>query len=126
MNWIHIHDGLPESGEEVLVCSKLWGAMPAYTENVSYGICTYCKVGDVLFNEKRHDPIDISDEDFWNSEEFINLLLDEEEVIVEREGFYSCAVDSRSLMVWRWLATCDDVVECGISYWCPLEAPEEP
>lgn len=36
MNWIHIHDGLPESGEEVLVCSKLWGAMPAYTENVSY------------------------------------------------------------------------------------------
>ena len=45
--------------------------------------------------------------------------------MVEREGFYCCVTDSRGLLVWQWLATCDEAAEYGISHWCHLDVPED-
>lgn len=127
MKWFSIKDYLPDSCETVLASSKVDPDLPASElYNAAYTICTYYKVGDTVFNEMAHKPVEGAEsmgEDELR-EAVYRMLEQDEEVVIEREGFYKESVNEKGLMEWRRLAT---VLEhpMGISHWCYLDPPED-
>lgn len=127
MKWFSIKDYLPESGETVLAFSKVDPDLPASElDNAAYTICVYYKAGDAVFNEAVHKPVEGAesmDEDELR-EAVYQMMEEDEEVEIGREGFYKESVNEKGLMEWRRLAT---VLEhpMGISHWCYIDPPED-
>lgn len=127
MKWFSIKDYLPDSCETVLAFSKVDPVFPSSKpENAVYSICTYYKVGDTVFNEAVHKPVEgaesMSEEEL--REAVYQMLEQDEEVVIEQEGFYKESVNEKGLMEWRRLATVFDH-PMGISHFCYLDPPED-
>lgn len=126
MNWYNVKDYLPESGETVLTCCKVFlNELFSEKENAVYAVCTYYQAGDVVFNEKSHASIPGSEN--MSYDELLDALCEveiEDEVTLDKSGFYSYQGSENGIMKWVWLASAYECAE-GISHWCYIDPPED-